>query len=620
MDTQKSKKKVKKKNLKEFDRRSEMGQLKSIERLDLKKKVRSAQRTVHRKSVKHTQKHLTPKGNPLKRIAARRLLASSGIKLAFIILLLVISFWGIFKAERFPSFKNGGDLVFGVRDPKENLNLNPLTLSSPTELAVGSLIYSSLLSYDSSGKLIGDLAESYVIEDGGKLIKLKLRDGAAWHDGKEVTVEDVIFTFNSLKDSRVESNLRNSVGSVEINATGEHSFEIKTPKAIGALDDLLVKVKIAPKHLFDSLPVEEYGRLDYNQLPVGSGPLEVGGEIKSRDSQTLGLTGSGKIQQIPLVTNPKYYGNSAQSNLVIRKFADAELLNEALEKNVVTMYIDSGNGNSLSASYAERDLKFNSGVFSFFNNQDPILSDQKIRVALSKVIDKSKISELADGARPLNSPVLGIGDEATEPDENTAKKLIMEAGWQLNSEDGFYYKDGTKLSLSLVTGISKTYKNVAEELQSTWKRIGVDVEVTQAADRELQASYLVAKNYGILLYGISMGNATEPYTYWSSSAASSTGLNFSNYKSVLSDVDLDIARTKVDSGERRTRLERFVKRWKEDQPAVALYSPSAKVVYKKNMLETGIDNNRYYNSYGEAFSFLRSVKTKKAELYRTEDL
>ena len=44
MDTQKPKKKVKKKNLKEFDRRSEIGQLKSIERLDLKKKVRSAQR------------------------------------------------------------------------------------------------------------------------------------------------------------------------------------------------------------------------------------------------------------------------------------------------------------------------------------------------------------------------------------------------------------------------------------------------------------------------------------------------------------------------------------------------------------------------------------------------
>lgn len=80
----------------------------------------------------------------------------------------MISFWAMPKAERFPSFKNGGDLVFGVRDPKENLNLNPLTLSSPTELAVGNLIYSSLLSYDSSGKLIGDLAESYVIEDGGK--------------------------------------------------------------------------------------------------------------------------------------------------------------------------------------------------------------------------------------------------------------------------------------------------------------------------------------------------------------------------------------------------------------------------------------------------------------------
>ena len=107
MDTQKSKKKVKKKNLKEFDRRSEIGQLKSIERLDLKKKVRSAQRTVHRKSVKHTQKHLTPKGNPLKRIAARRLLASSGIKLAFIILLLVFHFGEYLKQRDFQALRMG---------------------------------------------------------------------------------------------------------------------------------------------------------------------------------------------------------------------------------------------------------------------------------------------------------------------------------------------------------------------------------------------------------------------------------------------------------------------------------------------------------------------------------
>ncbi len=230
----------------------------------------------------------------------------------------LLSYSKLSSAGRFDGFVAGGDVVAGILDENEKVNLNPLTLSSPAENSIGHLIYSSPLKYDGLGKLKGDLAETYSLEDAGKKLRFTIREGVKWHDGKDLTSEDVVFTITKLKDVRVNSSLRDSLGGVEAVAIDSRTVEISSPKAVGGLDDLMTKIRIAPKHVFDGIESDNISKVNYNNIPVGSGVFEVAGDLSSGDKATLGIGGSGNFQQISLVPNQRYYGNSTQTKLTFR--------------------------------------------------------------------------------------------------------------------------------------------------------------------------------------------------------------------------------------------------------------------------------------------------------------
>src|SRR5690606_5257169 len=61
--------------------------------------------------------------------------------------------------------------------------LNPLYAASDAEVAASRLIFSSLYTYDKTGKLTGDLAESVNVDSTGHIYTVKLRPNVHWHDG-----------------------------------------------------------------------------------------------------------------------------------------------------------------------------------------------------------------------------------------------------------------------------------------------------------------------------------------------------------------------------------------------------------------------------------------------------
>lgn len=588
------------------------------DKVDIKKKVDQAHKSIHRKSLVSTRRHIIGRADSIKSLSTRRLVFSWTAKFLIILVLGLLSYSKLSSAGRFPGFTSGGDVVAGIWDENENINLNPLTLSSPAENSIGRLIYSSPLRYDELGVLKGDLAETYSIEDSGKKFKFKIRENAKWHDGKDLNSEDVVFTITKLKDSRVKSSLRDSLGGVEVAAIDSRTVEISSPKAVGGLDDLMTKIRIAPKHIFEGVSSDNIATVNYNRLPVGSGVFEVAGDLTSSEKATLGLTGSGNFQQISLTPNKSYYGNSAQTNVTFRIFSTREDLAEAFDNGSIGMYIGTGDQSDVNEDAEEIKLKLSSGVFSFFNTKSPALADARVRRALSGYIDRKALSEMNGGIRALYSPILGVGEnEAGMMSQDDAKKLIAEAGWIFNAERGVFSKDGQDLKLNLVTGNSDEYSRAADEITRKWKEIGVDFEVFRAEDSDLQGNYFVNKTYDILLYGISLSQATEPYAYWSSDAASPRGLNFSNYRSPASDADLDVARTKLNVAERNIRLERFVKRWNEDVPAASLYVPSLKVVYRSSSMQPDPNQQAYISGFTDAFDLFTQIKAQKMKLYRS---
>jgi peptide/nickel transport system substrate-binding protein len=586
--------------------------------VDFKKKVDRAHRLIHRKGQVHAKKHVAGRIESIKNINTKRLVLSWSVKFVLILVLGFVSFSKLNSAGRFNGFVAGGDAVIGIQDESARLNLNPLTISGPAESAASKLIHSSIIKYDHSGNIIGDLAETYSTEDDGKKFKFRIKDNAKWHDGRDVTSEDVVFTISKLKDSRVGSSLRESVVGVDAVALDAKSVELNSPKAVVGLNDLLTKIKIAPKHLFEGVEDKDIARADYNSLPIGSGPLEVASRPSTRDKQTLGLSGAGTFQQLSLIPSRNYYGNRASTYITFRVFQQKTELGEAFNNGSVEMVIGTGENLDIATNAEEIKLKVSSGIFSFFNVASPATSDAKVRRALAGYIDRKSLSQINSGAQPLYSPIIGVEDGEQEVmDLQEARRLIVEAGWVYDEARSVFSKEGSDLKLNVVTGQSEEYSRAAEKITGMWKELGVQSELVQASNSQLQSNYFVNRTYDVLIYGISLNRASDPFAYWSSDSANPRGLNFSNYKSPATDADLDIARTKLNDAERNIRLVRFVKRWKEDAPAAALYVPSVKVVYKSRSLQPEPNQKTFLNSFGDSFEFLTELKAEKRKIYRT---
>ena|SRR3990167_278348 len=86
--------------------------------------------------------------------------------------------------------------------------LVPILASDSASADVCGMLFNGLVKYDKEINLIGDLAQSWEIQDEGLSIIFHLRKGVYWHDGKPFTAEDVEFTYQKLIDPLVRTPYR----------------------------------------------------------------------------------------------------------------------------------------------------------------------------------------------------------------------------------------------------------------------------------------------------------------------------------------------------------------------------------------------------------------------------
>lgn len=71
-------------------------------------------------------------------------------------------------------------------------SLDPASVSDGLAPPIYQALYAGLVDYDREGRLVPDLATRWELEDEGRTIRFFLREGARFHDGSEVTAEDVV--------------------------------------------------------------------------------------------------------------------------------------------------------------------------------------------------------------------------------------------------------------------------------------------------------------------------------------------------------------------------------------------------------------------------------------------
>ena len=512
--------------------------------------------------------------------------------------------------------KSGGVYVEGVIG---NIStLNPLLAASEPEQAVSRLLFSSLYRYDVTGALHTDLAESMTVKD-DKVYTIKLRN-AAWHDGKKLTAEDVVYTINLIKNPQVRSPLRVNWLDISARAIDDSTVEFMLPAVYAGFSHALT-FPVIPKHILQTVSPSSMREADFSSNPVGSGPFAV------KRVQTSESTSSTDV--VRMEPNTKYYGAvSTLSRLELRAYGNESLLVKAVNSGEVS----AASGLSLSAAdnikskqYSTKHWLLNKGVYLLMNNRSQTLQDARVRRALRYATDTSSIrATVGDNVARLDTPILQsqIAQKLpAAPDYNLdkAKALLKEAGWTYN-QGQWKGKDGRPLAVAVTTSSGRDeYKKIVDVLKQQWSKLGVDVQLreidTSSTTTSFVQSVLQPRDYDALLYELELGADPDVFAYWHSSQASASGYNFANYSNRTVDNDLVGGRSRTNSALRAAKYIQFVNQWLNDAPAIGLYQSVGS--YVLNNGASIVEPRGSLNTMNDRYADVTTWSTGRASVYKT---
>ncbi len=457
-----------------------------------------------------------------------------------------------------PDAPKGGRIVFGESGSFDSLN--PYITKGRAPAAVSSLTVETLMgrSYDEPFTLYGLLAESIDTDPERSYVAFTLREGATFSDGSPVTVDDVLWSFETLGTL---GNPRYATAWKKIataEATGPRTVKFTFTEKDREMPLLLGLRPILKKAQWEGKDFAE----STLEAPIGSGPYTV-------DTFDAGA-------YITLKKNPDWWGkdlafNRGQHNFDAIKyeyFADPTVIFEAFKAGEIDTYRESNPAKWITnfdippvqsgeIVKAEIPHKRPSGIDGLvFNTRKPIFADWHVREALTQAFNFELInqalngganprissyfsnSELSgDAANPASPAVAALlepfkadllpgtlegyalpvsdGTEANRAGIRKATDLLAEAGWTI--QDGVLKNAAGEVfafEIMLATGESDTIA-ASEIFVEALKRIGIDARITtvdSALYKERTTTYDFDMTHYIRSLSLSPGN--EQTLYW----------------------------------------------------------------------------------------------------------
>ena len=154
--------------------------------------------------------------------------------------------------------------------------LNPLLWRSERSHWYDMLVYDTLLTYDDDLLIIPWLAESYAVSDDGLQVNFTIREGATWHDGEDLTADDVAFTFEYIRDAPSDVNwwtmLQNMTDATAYGNVVVCNFDKLFSFALHNLGEIY----ILPQHIREGVAADDARWNDHTNVAAqtGSGPFK----------------------------------------------------------------------------------------------------------------------------------------------------------------------------------------------------------------------------------------------------------------------------------------------------------------------------------------------------------
>ncbi|WP_310620000.1 extracellular solute-binding protein [Flexibacterium corallicola] len=473
-----------------------------------------------------------------------------------------------------PNAPKGGQMKVGVQGTFDSLNQFILkgawtTARGMKERQMGSNIFESLLmrSSNEAFSLYAHIAESVRMPDTRNWIEFRLNQAAQFSNKTPITVEDIIFSLQLLRDKGRPPYSGWYKQITKFEQTGERSVKLHFKD--GNNRELPLLISLAPIFSKAATNVETFDQSTLTP-PLGSGPYTVSEVQPGR--------------RIVYKRNPNYWGKNLPvkigfdnfDEIIIDYYRDSNALHEAFKKgDVYAMQFESPNfwvngfnfpafqeGRVFKEVFEKKTPANMDGIA--FNTRLDKFNDKNVRRALSLLLDFKFInrtlfngvyartagywdnSELSSIGRPaskrerallvpyssqipeniLNGTWFPTETDGSGHDRKVlheAINLLRKAGYTLKNRQMVDAKDGTPLEFELLVR-KKEEERVALSLQRIMERIGISmvirtVDASQFEQRRANFEFEMLFNR----WWSSLSPGAEQYSRWSSSAAKTKG-------------------------------------------------------------------------------------------------
>ncbi len=451
--------------------------------------------------------------------------------------------------------------------------INPLfaDLGNNANRELSRLIYAGLTQYNPAEKHFEPGLATYTINDQVNEYTFKLKKDLEWHDGKKITTEDVLFTYNEVikHPDFTNSFLKERFENVDVVLVDDETvkFVLPKPNAFFLAD---VMVGILPKHIYQNVPVSSLGTQFVPELLVGSGPF-VFEEFEIDESQ---------VAKVQLSAFKDYYlGKPKIKNFDYYVVPSDDLLLALRNKVRAIPRFNRDIEESFEPAFKVQSYRLPQYTALFLNQDTPVLKEERMRKVLNRLIDKNLLAtelptkQVVDGPYFVIEPEIKFADRQYTP----LREALFGYGWKLQG-DGYRYNElGEPLKFILLREIYADFKKQEESdklvthFVDAAKEVGMQIDVINADAADF-AARLENKAYDILLAGHDFGYSLDSFGFWHSSVAKPNTFNFSNYRSPTADAIMVAARSLSDHAQRIEKLKELNALLKAESPAIFLYT------------------------------------------------
>lgn len=479
----------------------------------------------------------------------------------------------------------GGTLVYAAGPfPK---SLNAFRDNNTFTYQVFGSLYETLLGSDPlTAEYAPGLARRWEISEDKRVFTFHLDPLARWSDGRPLTAEDVLWTFQRIMDPASQT------GPMKV---ALQTFTATPPQVVDAHTIRFTAGEVHWRNLgaaggFEILPRHTFAGQDFNKInftfPVVSGPYRIGAM-----QEGIALTLERRTNWWARA-RAATRGTANFATVVYRFFAEQDNAFEAFLKGDLDVYpvyraaiwMEGTRGAKFDNNWIVKRRIRNHHPIGFqgfaMNMRRPPFDDLRVRQAMAHLLDRARMNQtLMHNQYFLHKSyfedLYGDGHPCENPEYNhdveKARALLGEAGWLPDQQSGLRMRDGKALRFAFLTRDESTDKFLvlySEDL----KKAGIEMKI-ERKDAAAWTSDMDAFNFDMTWASWSAGLYKDPEGQWSSAEADrSGGNNITGFKDEMVDQLIEAQKGIFDLQERHSICRRIDRILAEKVPYVLLWN------------------------------------------------